>query len=169
MISTNVNRSLHGLGTRKRTLFFCKRHLIRQMSLIPGNISGPEICIIRTEQNNHSKGVLVLIRETLQIELKSVRKDMRGRFVIVEALVQDSPVLLINIYAPNKTYEAIDFYENLRTTLLESDFDQDYKFIMGGDFNVPLSLQLDSNGSKTEKRDVVTKIRHLMLDFNSGT
>ena len=74
--------------------------------------------------------------------------------------------MLINIYAPNKTDEAIDFYENLRTTLLESDYDQDYKFIIGGDFNAPLSLQLDSYGSKTEKRDVVTKIRELMLDFN---
>ena len=101
--------------------------------------------------SNHSKGVLVLIRETLQFELKSVRKDSHGRFVIVEALVQDSPVLLINIYAPNKSNEAIDFYENPRTTLLESDYDQDYKFIMGGDFNVPLNLQLDSYGSKTEK------------------
>ena len=50
--------------------------------------------------SNHSKGVLVLIRETLQFELKSVKKDSQGRFVIVEALVQDSPVLLINIYAP---------------------------------------------------------------------
>ena len=37
---------------------------------------------------------------------------------------------------------------------------------MGGDFNAPLSLQLDSYGSKTEKRDVVTKICELMLDFN---
>ena len=108
----------------------------------------------------------MLIRETLQLELKSVRKDNHGRFVIVEALVQDSAVVLINIYAPNKTYEAIDFYENLSSTLLESDYDQDYKFIMGGDFNAPISLQLDSYGSKTEKRDVVTKIRELMLDFN---
>ena len=45
----------------------------------------------------------------------------------------DYPVLFINIYAPHKIYEAIDFYENLRTTLLESYYDQDYKFIMGGD------------------------------------
>ena len=29
---------------------------------------------------------------------------------------------------------------------------------MGGDFDVPLSLQLDSYGSKTEKKDVVTKL-----------
>lgn len=42
--------------------------------------------------SNHSKGVLLLIRETLQFELKSVRKDSHGRFIIVEALVQDSPV-----------------------------------------------------------------------------
>ena len=47
-------------------------------------------------------------------------------------------------YAPNNTYDVVDFYENLRTTLLESDYDQDYKFIMGGDFNVPLHLQFDS-------------------------
>ena len=44
--------------------------------------------------SNHSKGVLVLIRDTLQFELKSVKNDTRGRFVIVEALVQESPVLL---------------------------------------------------------------------------
>ena len=94
--------------------------------------------------SNHSNGVLVLIREPLQFDLKSVRKDSHGRFVIVEALVQDYPALFINIYAPHKTYEAIDFYENLRTTLLESDYDQDYKFIMGGDLNVPSSLQLGS-------------------------
>ena len=64
----------------------------------------------------------MLIRETLQFELKSVRKDSHGRFVIVEALVQDSPVLLINIYAPNKSNEAIDSYENLRTALLERKY-----------------------------------------------
>ena len=54
----------------------------------------------------------------------------------------------------------------LKTTLLDSDYDQDYKIIVVGDFNVPLNLQLDSYGSKSEKRDVVTKIRDLMLDFN---
>ena len=55
--------------------------------------------------SNHSNGVLVLIREALQFDLKSVRKDSHGRFVIVEALVQDYPVLLINIYGPHKTYD----------------------------------------------------------------
>ena len=108
----------------------------------------------------------MLIRETLQFELKSVKKDNQGRLVIVEALVQECPVLLINIYAPDKTNEATDSYENLRSTLLESDYDQDYKIVMGGDFNVHLNLQLDSYGSKTEKREVATKIQELILDLN---
>ena len=119
-----------------------------------------------SHESNHSKGVLELIRETLQFELKSVKKNTQGRFVIVEALVQECPVLLINIYAPNKTNEATDFYENLRSTLLESDYDQDYKIVIGGDFNAPLNFQLDRYGSKTEKREVVTKIRELILHFN---
>ena len=91
-----------------------------------------------SHSSNQSKDVLVLIHETLQFELKSVKKDNQGRFVIVEVLVQECPVLLINIYAPNKTNEATDFYENLRSTLLESDYDQDYTIVMGGDFNAPL-------------------------------
>ena len=36
-----------------------------------------------THGSNHSKGVLVLIRETLQFELKSVRKDIHGRCVLI--------------------------------------------------------------------------------------
>ena len=174
VLSLNV-RGIRDLNKRK-SIFTWVRNQKADIIFLQETFSTPDIFdswkfqwrgdMYYSHGSNHSKGVLVLIRETLQFELKSVRKDNHGRFVIVEALIQDSPVVLINIYAPNKTLEAIDFYENLRTTLLESDYDQDYKFIMGGDFNAPLSLQLDSYGSKTEKRDVVIKIRELMLDFN---
>ena len=42
---------------------------------------------------------------------------------------------------------------------------QDYKLIIRGDFSVPLNLDLDSNGSKTEKKDAVKIINNLMLNF----
>ena len=141
VISTNTNQSSHGFRTEKPTLFSYKKRKYQW----PGDM-------YYSHGSKHSKGVLMLIRETLQFELKSVKKDNQGRFVIVEALVQECPVLLINIYAPYKTNEATDFYENLRSTLLESDYDQDYKIVMGGDFNAPLNPQLDSYGSKTEKK-----------------
>ena len=174
VLSLNV-RGIRDLNKRK-SIFTWARNQKADIIFLQETYSTPDVFdswkfqwlgdMYYSHGSNHSKGVLVLIRETLQFELKSVKKDSQGKFVIVEALVQDSPVLLINIYAPNNTHDAVDFYENLRTTLLESDYDQDYRFIMGGDFNVPLSLQLDSYGSKTEKKDVLTKIRELMLDFN---
>ena len=160
VLSLNV-RGIRDLNKRK-SIFTWTRNQKADIIFLQETFSTPDVFdswkfqwpgdMYYSHGSNHSKGVLVLIRGTLQFELKSVKKDSHGRFVIVEALVQDSPVLLINIYAPNNTYDAIDFYESLRTTLLESDYDQDYKFIMGGDFNVPLSLQFDSYGSKTEKK-----------------
>ena len=76
---------------------------------------------------------------------------------MVEALVQDSPVLVINICAPNKTYEAAESYEILESISLQCGYDEEYKLIIGDDFNVPLNLNLDSNGSKTKKKDAVKK------------
>ena len=159
VLSLNV-RGIRDLNKRK-TIFTWVRNQKADIIFLQEIFSTPDVFdswkfqwpgdMYYSHGSNHNKGVLVLIRVTLQFELNSVRKDSHGRFVIVEAFVQDSPVLLINIYAPNKTNEAIDFYENIRTNLLKSDYDQDCKFIMGGDFSVPLILQLDSYGSKTEK------------------
>ena len=43
---------------------------------------------------------------------ESVLCDPNGRFIILEAVVQDTPVLLVNIYAPNKTHEPNDRLPN---------------------------------------------------------
>lgn len=40
---------------------------------------------------NHSKGVLILISDKLQFELKSVNQDNDGLYVLINALIQDSP------------------------------------------------------------------------------
>ena len=40
----------------------------------------------------HSKGTLVLIKQGLDFEQKSVLCDPNGRFIILEAVVQDTPV-----------------------------------------------------------------------------
>ena len=53
--------------------------------------------------SQHGRGVLILIKNSLEFELKSVRQDSQGRFIILEALVQDQKFLFVNIYAPNKT------------------------------------------------------------------
>ena len=39
----------------------------------------------------HSKGVLILVRDHLDFKLQSVKVDLQGRYILLEATIQDSP------------------------------------------------------------------------------
>ena len=52
--------------------------------------------------SNHSCGVMILVRSDLDFSVKSVNLDTEGRSIIMEAEVQGSLFLFVNIYAPNK-------------------------------------------------------------------
>ena len=60
--------------------------------------------------SEHSRGILIFIKNSLEFELVSVRPDKEGRFVFLEALVQDQKLLFVNIYAPNKTSQQTLFF-----------------------------------------------------------
>ena len=42
-----------------------------------------------THGTNHSKGVVIRFSENLQIDIRNVLGDNEGRYILVEALVQD--------------------------------------------------------------------------------
>ena len=46
-------------------------------------------------------GVLIAFREGLSYGIESPTRDLEGHFLILKAVVQDSPVIFINYYAPN--------------------------------------------------------------------
>ena len=75
MTSTNVNRSLH--GTRKR-IYFLQETLSTPDVFDSWKFQWPGN-MYYSHGSNHSNSVLVLIREALQFDLKSVRKDNHGR------------------------------------------------------------------------------------------
>ena len=54
---------------------------------------------------NHSKGVIILVSDKLQFELKSASQDSDGQYVLIDALIQESSFLLLNIYSLSKTSE----------------------------------------------------------------
>ena len=60
---------------------------------------------------NHSKGVLILFIENLQTDIRHVLEDNEGRYIFVEALVQDAPLLLVNLYAPTQHQEQFVFFD----------------------------------------------------------
>ena len=61
----------------------------------------------------HSKSVLILVKNSLEFELKTAKVDPNGRFIILEANVQDQSFLFVNLYAPNKTNEQSTFFEGI--------------------------------------------------------
>ena len=62
--------------------------------------------------------------------MKSVIDNPDGRYILIDAMIQDSPFLLLNIYAPDDTSEqcTFNFYSSSK--------------LITGDFNVHLNAEL---------------------------
>ena len=53
------------------------------------------------------------MRENLDFKVKSTYTDDSGRFIFLDTLIQDSPFLLANIYAPTKASEQCQFLDEI--------------------------------------------------------
>ena len=51
--------------------------------------------------SSNSRGVAILIRNSISVKVFSVFCDPNGRFLILNCKLNDVPVTLVNIYAPN--------------------------------------------------------------------
>ena len=111
----------------------------------------------------HSKGVLILIKNSLEFELKTLKVDQNGRFIILEANVQDHPFLLINLYAPNKTNEQSTFFEEISEELDHLSLAVDCNIVIGGDFKVIFDPDLDGNGGNPKRKESVKCIDNMCL------
>ena len=70
--------------------------------------------------SNHSKGVAILIKPNhLNIELKRTIHDKSGRFLIMEARIEQTDITFAKIYSPNDNTNQINFFKNLQERLRE--------------------------------------------------
>ena len=110
----------------------------------------------------HSKGVLILFSSDLQIDIKNVQGDSEGRYIFVEALVQDTPFLFVNLYAPTERCEQCPFFDRFAEALENMNADPNSQIIIGGDFNTHLDPILDNLGGRIESKPSVKKINEIM-------
>ena len=90
------NLSLHGLSNKIPIQFFLRE-----------SYSTPDIenewkfqwqdKMLFAHGTNHSRGVLILFNKELHFEIKSEYIDIEVRYILVEATIQDSPFLLVNL------------------------------------------------------------------------
>ena len=108
-----------------------------------------------------SRGVLILIKNSLEFELILGQSDKEKRFIFLEAFVQDQKFLFVNIYAPNKSSEQTLFFDQIKDELANSD--DDCRIIIGGDFNVILNPDLDGFGGKLKLKESAKQIENICL------
>ena len=98
---------------------------------------------------NHSKGVAVMFGADLDIQVEQLLVDKGGRYVFIKGKVQGEKMVLGNVYSPTRDKEKIqcEFFLELdrSLSLLAED---EYKILIGGDFNILMNMQLDYFGSK---------------------
>ena len=79
-------------------------------------------------------------------------------------MVDDSHIILVNIYAPNDLNQQLALFNDLQHTLQE--FAQEY-IIMGGDFNCALHDKDKKGGNPVSKKNlVIKKIEEIMNLYN---
>ena len=67
--------------------------------------------------SNHSRGVLVLIKDNLDFKIHCTKVDFQGRYIFLDVYIQDSPYFLLKMYAPNKCSEQFLFFKDVSDIL----------------------------------------------------
>ena len=93
---------------------------------------------------------MILVNPKLELKIEKVISDNNGRYINLDATVDDSHVILINIYAPNDLNQHLAFFNDLQHT--RQEFAQEY-IIMGGDFNCAPHDKEKKGGNPVSKKN----------------
>ena len=112
--------------------------------------------------SSNSRGVAILIRNSVSLVFNSFYTDPNGRFLIISVVINGLPVVLVNIYAPNN--DDPDFFLDVFAKIDQFNYSS---LIVGGDFNAVLG-PLDYQGGRPHHSNVKSSdmISILMDEFN---
>jgi len=110
--------------------------------------------IIFAHGSKHSRGVMILFRPSLCKEVLNLFADKNGRFLIVDAAVDDDEFCFVNIYAPNDQNQQITFYEKIPNSIPTRESD---RILIGGCFNCPLAASDKFGGKDVQSKKAVIR------------
>lgn len=91
--------------------------------------------------SSKSQGVAILLLARLRFQIESVKKDERGRYLFANVLVEDEPMTLASLYAPN-----VNSVHFVASTLAELKAFSTGPILIGGDLNCISNARLDYSG-----------------------
>ena len=57
--------------------------------------------IFHTNGDQKKAGVAILISDKIDFQIKAVKKDKGGHYIMIKGSIQEEDITIINIYAPN--------------------------------------------------------------------
>ena len=62
---------------------------------------GLEKKIFHANGNQKKAGVAILISDKIDFQIKAVKRDKEGHYIMIKGSIQEEDIPIINIYAPN--------------------------------------------------------------------
>ena len=90
--------------------------------------------------------VVILISDKIDFEIKAVKRDKEGHYIMIKGSIQEEDITIINIYASN-----IEALQYVRQVLTSMKGEINNNTIIVGDFNTPLTLMDRSINQKISK------------------
>ena len=112
--------------------------------------------------STNCEGVSILLGPKLDFNFVSYTDIVVGRLQALHLNIENKDIIFINIYGPNKDDPII--LEHLNNYLLKND---EYPFVLGGDFNTILNFDLDKkNGRENNHNKYKSKLKTIIKDQN---
>jgi len=90
--------------------------------------------IFHTNGDQKKAGVAILISDKIDFEIKAVKRDKEGHYIMIKGSPQEEDITIINIYAPN-----IGAPQYVRQMLTTMKGEVNSNTIIVGDFHAPLT------------------------------
>ena len=120
--------------TKTRPLYMLStRDSLQNKGHIPTESEGLEK-IFHANGDQKKAGVAILISDKIDFEIKAVKRDKEGHYIMIKGSIQEEDITIINIYAPN--IGALQYIKQMLTSMkgeIKSNT------IILGDFNTALT------------------------------
>ena len=116
--------------------------------------------IFHTNGEQKKAGVAILISDKIDFQIKAVKRDKKGHYIMIKGSIQEEDITIINIYAPN-----IGAPQYVRQTLTSMKEEINSNTIILGNFNTPLTHMYTSTKQKINKETQTLNCTMVQLDL----
>ena len=116
--------------------------------------------IFHANEDQKKARVAILISDKIEFDIKAVKRDKKGHYIITKGSVQQEDTTITNTYAPN-----IGAWQYVRQMLISMKGEINSNTLIMGDFNTPVTTMDRSTKQKNSKETHTLNVTMDQLDL----